>query len=480
MEIIDKAYTRTENAVRHLFPMYVMGFISSFISSVGILAIVAAVDWRLLVFILALFALETGFSLKFFHNIYDELETYWNQERQYTTLGNMLKSRDYIKENRLFQISNFLIGTYRKRLHKRNWEYEKFYFKQLRSQFVGQNITRIAQVGSALMLLYLFSQGSISIGLLISLTLAIFNTIFGCLSGCVQLIRFSGYHINFFDYYDKYFALSEDALGNDKDMPVDCTIEFDNVHFTYPGTQKEILKGLSFAVKGGEKVSIVGENGEGKTTMIKLLLGLFQPDSGEIRIGAKPLSAYSPEVRARLFGPVFQDFVKYSVTLGENVGVGDVARVADKGAVAEAMKKAKADGFAEKLSSGTETLLGRDFEGGVDISGGEWQRIAIARAFMGDKPILILDEPTSQLDPMAESRIYSEFAEMAAGKTALFITHRLGSTMITDRILVISEGKVTQSGSHDELMNSGGLYADMFNSQKQWYIRKETGEADHD
>ena len=142
------------------------------------------------------------------------------------------------------------------------------------------------------------------------------------------------------------------------------------------------------------------------------------------------------------------------------------------------MRKVGADSISEGLQWGMDTLLGREFEGGVDLSGGQWQRIAIARAFMGERPVMILDEPTSQLDPMAESRIYSEFAEMAEGKTAVFITHRLASTMITDRILVIGAGRIVQSGSHEELLEQGGLYADMFRAQKQWYVKPENASGD--
>ncbi|MDR0668958.1 MAG: ABC transporter ATP-binding protein/permease [Treponema sp.] len=490
MEIIDKAYNRTENAARHLFPMYIFGWLSDLTASIGVLYLFAGVRWWLLLTILAPFALESWLSVKYFRNIYEELEHYWKKERRYSILADMLKSRDYIRENRLFRSSDYLIDTYRERLGGRNREYEGFYYKHLRRNFTQRNITRIAQLGNVLLLLALFLAGDLSIGLLITLTLSVFNSVYDRLVGSFFIFQWAGYHINSFDYYGKYFALSGDRYGSTEEPPEDCTIEFDRVRFTYPGTDREILKGLSFTVKNGEKVSIVGQNGEGKTTMVKLLLGLFEPTGGEIRVGGKPLSSYSPAARRRLFGPVFQDFIKYSIPLGENIGVGDVERAADREAVQAAMKKGGVD-FAETLKDGTDTLLGRDFEGGVDLSGGQWQRIAIARAFMGDKPVLILDEPTSQLDPMAESRIYSDFAGMAAGRTAIFITHRLGSTMITDRILVISEGRVTQSGSHAELMEQGGLYADMFNSQKQWYevsqnlkvsqnLEKATGEAGYE
>ncbi|MDR2375019.1 MAG: ABC transporter ATP-binding protein/permease [Treponema sp.] len=473
MEIIDKAYNRTENAARHLFPMYIFWTLSAFVASIGMLYLFASARWWLLLTILGPCALETFLSFKFFSNIYDELEHYWKKERRYFILGDMLKSRDYIRENRLFRSSDYLIDIYRERLAGRNREYEQFYFKHLCRHFTQRNVTKIAQLGNTLLLLALFVAGDLSIGLLITLTLSIFNSVFDQLGFVFMSSRVSIYHINSLDYYGKYFALSEDSYGGAEDLPEDCSIEFDNVHFTYPGTDREILKGLSFTVNNGEKVSIVGQNGEGKTTMVKLLLGLFQPTAGEIRVGGRPLSAYSPAVRRRLFGPVFQDFIKYSISLGENIGVGDVDRAADKEAVQAAMGKAGVN-FVETLKDGTDTLLGRDFEGGVDLSGGQWQRIAIARAFMGDKPVLILDEPTSQLDPMAESRIYSDFAGMVAGRTAIFITHRLGSTMITDRILVISGGQLVQGGSHVELMAQGGLYADMFNSQKQWYEASRT------
>lgn len=203
--------------------------------------------------------------------------------------------------------------------------------------------------------------------------------------------------------------------------------------------------------------------------MIKLLLRLFEPDRGEILLGGQPINSYSRKALTATFGPVFQDFNRYSITLRENIGVGFIDQLHDEERLAYAARKGKVNQFANDLPHGYDTILGRDFEGGVDVSGGQWQRIAIARAFMGDKPVLLLDEPTSQLDPIAESQLYREFAEMANSKTAIFITHRLASTMITDRILVIQHGVVIQEGTHEQLMVSGGLYATMFEAQKQWY-----------
>jgi len=476
MEVIDKAYNRTEDAVLDLFPSSIRQAIFSGLAVIGTLYLFGMVRWWLTLVVLLPFILETWLRQKFSHDIYNEMETYWQAERSYGALGNMLRSRDFIKENYLLNASDYLIGTYRSRLNAQNREYERFYFKHLRRNFTKNNITKIAQFGCAALLFMLYVNGEVNIGLMISLTLSVFTSLFGNLNSFTQILRNSGKYANTFSFYDQYFALTEDDYGDADAFPDNFSIEFKDVYFTYPGTEKQILKGMSFNIRHGEKVSIVGANGEGKSTMVKLLLGLFQPDSGEILIGGKPLSDYSQSVKKRLFGPVFQDFIKYSITLRENIGVGEVEKMNDKQILSAAMVKAKVDLFANDLTDGAQTLLGRDFEGGVDISGGQWQRVAMARAFMGDKPILILDEPTSQLDPMAESQIYSEFAEISSGKSSLFITHRLGSTMITDRIYVIADGRVVQNGTHAELVEKGGLYADMWGAQKQWYIKNGTGE----
>ncbi|MDR0396762.1 MAG: ABC transporter ATP-binding protein/permease [Oscillospiraceae bacterium] len=477
-EIIEKSFNDVEGAARHLFPMYVNWSLSSLVGAVGTLWLFASVRWWFTLTILIPFAAETYFSSKTNSNIYDELHGYWKKEHSYGILAGMLRSREFIKENRLFGLPGFLIDTYKKRLNARNREYEGFYFKNLRRKFASGYILKAAQLGNALALLWLCSCGYLDVGMTVSLTLALFGTLltdFGDLAGVTLLFRWAEFHFKTYDYYAKFFSLSDETRGSIDVLPSESVVEFDNVRFTYPGADREILKGLTFRVEPGEKVSIVGENGEGKSTMVKLLLGLFEPDEGEIRVGGVPLREYSRDALQRMFGAVFQDFNRYALTLRENVAAGDVDKLDDNAAIAAAMSKAGADRLADGLDNGMDTLLSRDFEGGVDMSGGQWQRIAIARAFMGDKPILILDEPTSQLDPMAESRLYGEFADMSAGKTALFITHRLGSTAITDRVIVISGGRVTQSGSRETLLASGGLYADMWNAQKQWYDQDTKG-----
>lgn len=472
LEIIDKAYHRAENSARHMFPLYVTYTLSSMVAGAGSLYYLACVRWWLLMTVLIPFLLETWWSAKHNYNIYEELETYWKQERSYTILGEMLRKRQYLRENRLTGSTDFLVHTYTERMHRRNKEYEKYYFRHLKHHFTMDHLTQFAPILNVLLLLLLFLRGEMSVGLFISLSMMMYGSIYHSLGGCMLLFSASGYHIQFFNYYDKYFALSEEEQGEIQDAPEQASIEFRDVWFRYPGTDRDILKGMSFRIEAGEKISVVGENGEGKSTIIKLLLGLFAPDRGEILINGRPLSDYSDRAIGQIFGTVFQDFVRYSITVEENVMLGDLEH-GDQEAYQRAVKRAGAEEFINRLPNGKDTLLGRDFEGGVDLSGGQWQRIAMARAFMGDKPVLILDEPTSQLDPVTESRLYQEFAEMAEEKTAVFITHRLASTMITDRIYVLSGGKVAECGSHGELMERGGIYAEMFESQKKWYRQGE-------
>lgn len=468
-EVIDKAYNRAENAARHLWPMYVYWRFGAFIASIGVLVYVFNIRWWLILTVLLPFLFETYISTKNNYNIYSELETYWKKERKYNILGGYLRSRDFTKELKADGNSNYLINTYKDRLNERNREYEKYYFKNFRKILLGNNITKIGVILNVIILLILFINGQITIGLFIAMTGIMFSGLYSNLESFAGFFRWSGMHINTYNYYDKFFELSDELEEIGNDLPEIYDIEFKNVWFRYPGTEKDILKGLNCKIKSGEKASIVGENGEGKSTLIKLLLGLFSPDKGEILIGGKKINDYPLRVRTKIFGPVFQDFSRYSITIKENIGIGNINEINNTEKIKMAAQKGKADNFIEKFENKYDTLLGRDFEGSVDVSGGQWQRIAISRAFMGDKPILLLDEPTSQLDPMAEASLYNEFTEMVENKTAILITHRLGSTMITDRIFVISDGVIKEIGTHEELMQIDGIYSKMYNAQKQWY-----------
>lgn len=471
MEIIDKAYSRAENSARHLFPMYVSYTISSLVGALGSLYILASIRWWLLFSLLLPFILEAILAGRSTFNIYTELESYWQREKEYEILKSLVQSRGPVRENRLNQSSAYLIDTYRQRFNARNRQYERFFFRNLKKLFLSSNLSRFATWGNVLILLILYAGGALDTGLFIAATLLVFNSLYEDLSGSIFILKWGHYHANFFNYYRQYFALSEDKEEKTDMKPVDFSIEFRDVWFKYPGTEEDVLRGVSFFIGSGEKVSIVGKNGAGKTTMVKLLLGLFAPDRGEILIGGKPLRHFTLTERVEMFGTIFQDFSRFNITLEENVVIGALNNRGDKERFAGAIEKAGLVNLLARLPQKEKTLLGKEFEDADDLSGGQWQRLAMARALFAAKPVLILDEPTSQLDPMAESDLYKEFAHISTGKTAIFITHRLGSTAITDNIIVLSHGLVAQKGSHAELLAAGGLYADMFESQKSWYDR---------
>jgi ATP-binding cassette subfamily B protein len=248
-------------------------------------------------------------------------------------------------------------------------------------------------------------------------------------------------------------------------------IEFRNVSFAYPGTDKKILDNVSFTIERGQHYSFVGVNGAGKTTITKLLTGLYTNYTGEIFADRRSLHDYTqPELKG-LSTVVYQDFAKFSFSLYDNIAIGAVgAAEADVNAAIDLIGLREA---VNKLPHGVQTYLGKIYENGVDLSGGEWQRVAMARSLVSKAPLRILDEPTAALDPVSESRVYSQFEQISQGKTTIFISHRLGSTKLADTIFVLSEGKIAEEGTHRELMDLKGLYAEMYSAQADWYAGKE-------
>ena len=246
-------------------------------------------------------------------------------------------------------------------------------------------------------------------------------------------------------------------------------IEFRDVSFTYAGKEQPALKHVSFTIQPGETMALVGSNGAGKTTLVKLLSRLYDPDEGEILIGGYNIKEYDLKELREHIGVIFQDFVRYQMTAHENIGIGRVARIEDRAQVTEAAKKSGAGSITEQLAGGYDAMLGRWFEKGVELSGGQWQKLALARAFMRDAPILILDEPTSALDAQAEYEVFTRFRTLSERKTTLFISHRFSTARLADRILVLERGVIRESGSHSELMDLGGRYAELFNLQARAY-----------
>jgi ABC-type multidrug transport system fused ATPase/permease subunit len=245
----------------------------------------------------------------------------------------------------------------------------------------------------------------------------------------------------------------------------------DDVSFRYPGTDKWALEGLSLTIGPNESLAIVGENGAGKTTLIKLLCGLYRPTRGTITLDGRPLDSYPPEELRRRFGVVLQDFVRYQFSARDNVGLGLPEHLGDHARIESAAIKGGAKEPIDALPNGFDTQLGRWFEGGVELSTGNWQKVAVSRAFMREADIVILDEPTAALDAEAEHALFQRFRELTAGKTALLISHRFSTVRMADRIVVLSGGRVEELGTHATLMEKGGRYAHLFNLQAKGYLR---------
>lgn len=248
------------------------------------------------------------------------------------------------------------------------------------------------------------------------------------------------------------------------------TVVFENVSFSYPGTKRDVLKNVNLTINAGETIVIVGLNGAGKTTLVKLLTRLYDPTTGRILLDGHDIKEYDVEQLYELYGIIFQDFGKYAVSIGENISFGEVRKAPSLDEIAAAAQQSGADEFIEKLPGKYDTPLMRYFEeNGLELSIGQWQKLAIARAFYSDSDILILDEPTASLDPMAEQAIFNQFNTLRKGKMSIFISHRLSSATIADKILVMEDGQIIETGNHAKLMSQKGRYFELFTTQAERY-----------
>jgi ATP-binding cassette subfamily B protein len=251
--------------------------------------------------------------------------------------------------------------------------------------------------------------------------------------------------------------------------PIRRGFEFRNVSFTYPGTSRRVLSDFNFHLAPGERIALIGENGQGKTTIVKLITRLYDPSEGQILLDGVDLRDYDLEDLHHEIGVIFQDFMRYEMTARENIAVGRVERPHTEGEIESAAEKSLAAGVIGKLAAQYDQMLGRRFEGGVDLSGGEWQKLALARAYLRDAQVLILDEPTAALDARSEFEVFHRFAELTEEKMALLISHRFSTVRMADRIVVLEGGKLVEEGDHDQLIARGGRYAEMFELQASSY-----------
>lgn len=381
-------------------------------------------------------------------------------------------SKEAAKELRLFNLSDYLTGRFEKLSYQ---IYEENVALNRRRLFWGGLLAVLGQLGyySAYVLsIYRTIEGRYTIGDLTLITTAIMQAMsniqqaFSTASGVADQALFLTDLLAFFEMKPR---VESKVGGLPTPKPIVRGFEFRNVSFVYPGTTRRILSDFNFTLTPGERVALIGENGQGKTTIVKLITRLYDPSEGQILLDGVDLRDYDlPSLHAEI-GVIFQDFMRYEMTARENIAVGRVDVPHDQKEIEYAAEKSLASGVVAKLAGGYDQMLGRRFESGVDLSGGEWQKLALARAYLRDAQLLILDEPTASLDARSEFEVFERFAELTFGKMALLISHRFSTVRMADRIVVLEGGRLVEEGNHSQLMALGGRYAAMFEMQAASY-----------
>lgn len=401
-------------------------------------------------------------------------DTTWDQmpeSRQLSYYHGLLFNISGIKEIKLFNVGAYFIDRYRELFDN--------LFKRVLSVKISHTKSTVLFTllhGIGLTLLYIYVvlislQGKITVGdvaMYFAIVAGLQQTFWDLSLKVGQLI---GSTVEFHTFWS-FFELAPTVKTAEAPRAfsrIHRAVEFRNVSFRYPGRENTVFNNVSFSINTGETLAIVGDNGAGKTTLVKLLCRFYDPTAGQIFIDDIPLHQYHLGSLRQKIAPVFQDFSHFFLTAGENIGIGDVGQVNDRSAVIRAAEQGQADAVVSQLSEGYQTLLGRQFDGGTDLSGGEWQKVAISRAFMRDAKVLILDEPTAALDAESEYALFQRFKMLTQGVTTLLISHRFSTVRMADRILVIDEGKILEEGTHEQLMNRGGRYATLYRMQSEKY-----------
>src|SRR6266700_3880765 len=390
----------------------------------------------------------------------------------------LMTTDTYNKEVKLFNLGSFFIDKFWALATKLYEQDKKLLIRRYLTNFSWTSLTGVANSAIYLYVALQAVVGRITLGGLTLYTQAAVQTgqsFQGLLSGISNTYENTLYVNTLFEFLEYQPRIVSPSNPQPIDPPLEIKgpdIEFRNVSFTYPGKDPETqaaLKNVSFTMQAGEAIALVGRNGAGKTTVVKLLTRLYDPDKGEILIGGRNIKEYDLKELREQVGVIFQDYVDYYMSARENIGVGRISEIENLGLVTSAAQKSGANAVIEGLPDGYETMLGRWFDEGTQLSGGEWQKIALARAFMRDARILILDEPTSSLDAQAEYEVFAHFRVLTEGKTAIFISHRFSTVRLADRIFVLENGAIIESGSHLELITLGGRYAELFNLQAEAY-----------
>ena len=450
----------------------VLGLSGNIVTIVLMAGLLASLHWILVVLSIgsALLSLiiESRVTSKLYKYYYQETP----EERERGYMADLLVEPRTTKEIRAYVLADYLLGRYRKLS-------EDLFSQRQKMYRMGSRISTISGIvsGTTLALAYVFValrgiEGTIDPGGVV-LVIGAFTSVSGTLSQITSTFVAVDQHTTFLDDYFSF--LSIDPLipvpanpSTIPDGPI-TSIEFDNVTFSYPGGTGRAVEGLNLSIKRGELIALVGENGAGKSTLVKLLLRFYDAHEGSVRVSGIDVKKLNPEALRTRIGVLFQDYANYELSVRENVFMGWPYEEADDQEILKALRDSRSEWLVQKMPKGLDSKVGRLFEGGHDLSGGEWQRLALARIMYRNADIWILDEPTSALDPEAEAAIFAELKENLKGRIGIVISHRFSTVRIADRIAVIDDGHVTELGTHEELLAAGNRYAELFELQAIGY-----------
>jgi len=393
-------------------------------------------------------------------------------ERQAAYLNGMLTKDAYAKETRLFGLGSLFADRFRRLQSQLRREKVGITTKKTFAELLTISTAICVSFGLLGYLAMRTVQGLMSLGDLVMFYAAVqrgqalIRQVFNSIADLYEDDLFLG---NLYKFLELKPRLQEPARPKPLSRPLKSGIVFDHVSFRYPGDEHRVLEDIALTIRPGEHVALVGENGAGKTTIAKLLCRLYDPTSGAITLDGIDLRQYGTQDLRRSVSVVFQDYSRYHLSARENIWLGNINVPPDSLYVDRAARKAGIHPVISQLANGYDTVLGKSFDGGQELSAGEWQKIAIARAFLHDGEIIVLDEPSSSLDAQAEYEIFERFHQLMKGKTAILISHRLSTVKMVDRIYVLKHGRIAESGTHKELMKESRIYAGMFETQAQRY-----------
>jgi len=429
--------------------------------------------YPILIFLLVISIIPTLLNeLKFSSSNYKLTSRMAPERRQLDYMRVIGASDVTAKEVKLFGLADFISRTFSTTANKYYQSIKKLTIKRSVWGAIFNIIGVIAYYGAFVFIVLKAVVSLVTIGELTFLA-GSFNKLRNQLQ--VMFTRFSNitesamYLHDYFEFIDMEFIDQSDFQQLSVPAKIVTGIKFQNVTFSYPNGHIPVFNGLSFDLRKGEKLALVGENGSGKTTLIKLLLRLYEPTSGCILLDGVDIRHYEKEEYQKLFGAIFQDFVKYYLTTRINIAVGNIENVGNDKKIEEAAELSLANEVVKDLLNGYDQELGKRFKKGAELSGGQWQKIALARAYMSEAPIIILDEPTSALDARAEYEVFQRFIGLTKGRTSIIISHRFSTVRMADRILVLNNGEVLELGTHEELMENGNLYSELFELQAEGY-----------